>query len=87
MKLKRRISWLMETLQQSLFPHLDERLSSPLTKPEKRLVKILELVQIEKHVPVGAGRQWLERPIKERDSIARTVSIPRPRDRGLFCYR
>ena len=54
MKLKDRISWLMETVQQSLFPHLDESLPLSLTEPEKHLVKILELVQIEKHVPVGA---------------------------------
>lgn len=61
----------METVQQSLFPHLDECLPLPLTEPEKRLVKVLELVQIEKHVPVSAKRQWLGRPIKEREAIAR----------------
>lgn len=71
MKLKAKVSWLMETVQQSLFPHLDECLPSPLTEPEKRLVKILEIVQIEKYVPVSANRQWLGRPIKERESIAR----------------
>lgn len=71
MKLKDKVSWLMETVQQSLFPHLDECLPLPLTEPEKRLVKILELVQIEKHVPVSAKRQWLGRPIKEREAIAR----------------
>jgi len=72
MKLKERISWLMGTLQQSLFPHLDECLPSPLTLQEKRLVKILEFVMIEKHVPNSADRQWLGRPIKERDTIARS---------------
>ena len=61
MKLKAKISWLMETVQQSLFPHLDECLPLPLTEPEKRLVKILELVQIEKYVPVSAKRQCLGR--------------------------
>jgi len=71
MKLKDKVSWLMETVQKSLFPHLDECLPLPLTEPEKRLVKILELVQIEKHVPVSASRQWLGRPIKEREAIAR----------------
>lgn len=71
MKLKAKISWLMETVQQSLFPHLDECLPLPLTEPEKRLVKILELVQIEKHIPVSAKQQWLGRPIKEREAIAR----------------
>ncbi len=71
MKLKARLSWLMGTVQQSLFPYLDESLPDPLTEPEKRLVKILELVQIEKYVPVSARRQWLGRPIKEREAIAR----------------
>lgn len=71
MKLKERISWLMGTVQQSLFPHLDECLPAPLTEQEKHLVKILELIQIETHVPVSACRQWLGRPIKEREAIAR----------------
>lgn len=71
MKLKAKVSWLMETVQQSLFPYLDESMPSPLTEPEKRLVKILELVQVEKHVPVSRCRQWLGRPIKEREAIAR----------------
>jgi hypothetical protein len=52
MKLKDRISWLMGTVQQTLFPCLDECLPTLLTVPEKRLVKILELLQIEKYVPV-----------------------------------
>jgi hypothetical protein len=30
MKLKAKVSWLMETVQQSLFPHLDECLPSPV---------------------------------------------------------
>jgi hypothetical protein len=71
MKLKERISWLMGTVQQSLFPHLDECLAAPLTEREKHLVKILELIQIEKFVPTTASRQWLGRPIKEREAIAR----------------
>lgn len=72
MKLKEKVSWLMGTIQQNLFPHLDECLASPLTDQEKRLVKILELVQIEKHVPKSTARQWLGRPIKEREAIARS---------------
>jgi hypothetical protein len=71
MKLKERISWLMGTVQQSLFPHLDECLPEPLTERERHLVKILELIQIEKYVPNSASRQWLGRPIKEREAIAR----------------
>jgi hypothetical protein len=71
MKLKDRISWLMGTVQQSLFPHLDECLPVPLTDREKHLVKLLELIQVEKFVPNSANRQWLGRPIKEREAIAR----------------
>lgn len=71
MKLKEKVSWLMGAVQQSLFPHLDECLPLPLTEPEKLLVKILELLQIEKYVPVSASKQWLGRPIKEREALAR----------------
>jgi len=71
MKLKERISWLMGTVQQSLFPHLNECLAAPLTEREKHLVKILELLQIENFVPITASRQWLGRPIKEREAVAR----------------
>ena len=55
-----------------MFPHLDECLPAPLTEQEERLVKILELVKIEKYVPNSADRQLLGRPIKERDAIARS---------------
>jgi len=71
MKLKERISWLMGTVQQSLFPHLDDCLPIPLSEREKHLIKILELIQIEKFVPNSANRQSLGRPIKEREAIAR----------------
>lgn len=77
MNLKERISWLMGTVQQSLFPYLDECLPTPLTESEKRLVKLLELIKIESHVPVSASRQWLGRPIKEREAIAGRL-LPRP---------
>ena len=71
MKLKEKISWLMGTVQQSLFPHLNECLPGPMTEPEKHLAKILELVQIEKYVPISAKRQWLGRRLKEREALAR----------------
>lgn len=71
MKLKEKILWLMGTVQQSLFPHLYECLPAQLTEREKQLVKILELIQIERFVPITAKRQWLGRPIKEREAIAR----------------
>jgi len=71
MKLKERISWLMGTVQRSLFPHLDECLPQPLTEREQHLVKLLELIQIEKYVSISSRRHWLGRPPKEREAIAR----------------
>jgi len=72
MKLKKRISWLIRRVQRSLFPHLDECLSSPLTDWEKRLVKILELTLVEKYVPKSVATQRFGRKIKEREAIARS---------------
>src|SRR5665811_2341734 len=72
MKLKERISWLMGTVQRSLFPHLDECLETPLTEQEKRLVTILEIVQVEKHVHKRASTQWLGRKNLEREALARS---------------
>lgn len=71
MKLKEKYSWLLGTVQQSLFTNLYESLAAPLSEREKQLVKILELIQIERFVPVTTNRQWLGRPVKERESIAR----------------
>jgi hypothetical protein len=51
MKLTEKISWLMGRVQQSLFPHLNQCLKTPLTEQEERLVSILEIVQVERHVP------------------------------------
>ena len=51
MKLTEKISWLMGRVQKSLFPHLNECLPTPLTEQEKRLVSILEIVEVERHVP------------------------------------
>ena len=68
MKLNEKISWLITRVQRTLFSHLDECLASPLTEQEKSLVMILELVQIEKHVP---DSHWQGRPPAERKAIAR----------------
>jgi len=82
MKLKEKISWLMGRVQWSLFPHLNECLKTPLTAQEKRLVSILEIVQVERGmfqktclaiVGLGAlpstGKAWPERSWPRR-SIA-----------------
>jgi transposase len=72
MKLKERISWLMGTVQRSLFAHLDECFDVPLTEHEKRLTSILEIVQVEKFVPKKAWDQWLGRKLQEREALARS---------------
>jgi len=71
MKLRERISWLFENVQKSLFPHLDECFESPLTEQEKRLVGILGILEVEKHIPKKASRQRFGRKLLERESIAR----------------
>jgi len=69
MKLKKKISWLVGRLQRSLFPLMEECCISPLTKREKHLVKVLELIKIENHV--SHNRQNMGRPPAERKAIAR----------------
>lgn len=72
MKIMEKMSWLMGVVQKSLFPHLDECLKTPLTDQEKRLVAILEIVQVEKFVPKKAWDQWLGRKLLEREALARS---------------
>lgn len=69
MKLKDKISWIAGRLQRSLFPILEEYCISPLTEQEKRLVEMLEIIEIEKYIP--SHRQWMGRPAAERKTIAR----------------
>lgn len=70
MKLTEKVSWLMGRLQRSLFPNLEQCCVSPLSKQEKHLVKILEIVAIERHIP--KSKQWTGRPAAERRAIGRS---------------
>ena len=72
MKLGQAVSWLMGNLQRSLFPRLEECWQRPLSEKEKQLVNILEMVQVEIHIPKSASRQWLGRKLRERGAIARS---------------
>lgn len=74
MKLKEKISWLMGSVQRSLFPHLNDCLESPLSEQEQRLVTILEIVQVEKYVPKSAFNQWLGRKLEEREALSRSFA-------------
>ncbi len=72
MKLTDKISWLMGRVQKSLFPHLDECFDTPPTEQEKRLVAILEIVQVEKFTSNRATYQWRGRKPLDRQSLARS---------------
>ena len=72
MRLGEAISWIMGTLQRGLFPKLEECWQTPLTEKEQQLVKILELIGIEKFVPRRACDQHMGRKVREREAIARS---------------
>lgn len=71
MKLREAVSWLMGSLQRSLFPLLEECWEKPLSDKERQLLAILEMVKVEKYVPKSASNQWLGRKLLEREAIAR----------------
>ena len=79
MKLAEKISWLMGRVQTTLFPHLNQCLPTPLTVQEERLVKILEIVRIEQHVPRNVrryrhpGRKPLDRQACARAFVAKAL--------------
>jgi hypothetical protein len=73
MKLSDKISWLMGRVQRSLFPHLNQCLPTPLTAQEERLVSILEIVQVEQHVPRVVRRYcYPGRKPRDRQACARS---------------
>lgn len=72
LRLRKAISWLMGNLQGLLFPHLEECWVAPMTHKERQLVSLLELARVEAYVPKTAGKQWLGRKLRERESIARS---------------
>src|SRR4030042_4933431 len=77
MKLREKISWVMGTVQQHLFPRLEECWERPFTDKEQQLVSILELVQIEKFVipssPQRFGRKRHDRRALARAFVAKAV--------------
>ena len=70
-KLGQSISWLLCTLQRTLFPKLEECYQKPLTDKEQQLVAILDIIKIEKYVVRKADNQLLGRKLRERESLAR----------------
>jgi hypothetical protein len=70
MKLTEKVSWLMGRLQRSLFPSPEQCCVSPLSKQERHLVKLFEIIEIERHIP--KNQQWIGRPAAERRAIGRS---------------
>ena len=62
-----RISYLLGSVQRSLFPYLREEVGE-LTEKERRFVLVLEVVEIEKHVRKA---YWLGRKPEDRKPLAR----------------
>lgn len=58
--------WLK--IQKSLFPWLEEE-PGDLTEGQRKLVRTLELIGVERFIP--SGRNFSGRPLKERAAIAR----------------
>lgn len=67
-QLGRSLSKCWENIQGSLFPWLEEELD-PLTKKQKQLITILEIVRIEEFIPINS--YWMGRPLEDRRAIAR----------------
>ena len=72
MKLGKAISWLLAGLQRTLFPQLEDRWKTSLTGNEQQLVSILEIFEIECHIPASASNQRMGRKMGERETIARS---------------
>lgn len=70
MNLRETISWIKAKIQSDLFPHLKENFTDPITEKQKKLIMILEMVEIEKHVK-SPEYQWMGRKLKDRYAIAR----------------
>lgn len=75
MKLKKTVAWLMNRVQRSLFPHLEECCGRELTEQERQVVRILDVARIEEHLPYGMKPVGVGRKPKERAAIARALVV------------
>ncbi len=71
MKLKGTISWIRTKIQGELFPYLEEIFADPITKKQKQLIEILEIVEVERYVGYPKYH-WMGRKPKDRQAIARS---------------
>jgi hypothetical protein len=72
MKIGKAISWLLAGLQQTLFPQLEGAWKTPLTGKEQQLVSILEILEIERHIPNSARNQRMGKQMSKRETIPRS---------------
>lgn len=63
----------------TLFTSLEECCTTPLAEQKKHVVKLLELIDIEKHLQ--KNKQYTVRPTVERKAIARCYGA-----KAMFCY-
>ena len=56
--LRETISWLKTKVQVDLFPYLRSCFTDPMTDKQKRLITILEIVQVENYVKTPE-LQWM----------------------------
>jgi len=68
--LRETISWLKTKVQEDLFPFFQTCVPDPMTDKQKRLITILEIVQVENYVKTPE-LQWMGRKIVDRYPIAR----------------
>ncbi|WP_210772036.1 transposase [Metallibacterium scheffleri] len=68
-KLRARLSQFHTLFQHELVPLTEASLGVRLTPKLEQLLRIWEMVQIERFVPVGRG--WVGRPARERTALAR----------------
>jgi len=68
--LRETLSWLKTKVQEDFFPYLQACFPDPMTEKQKRLITILEIVQVENQVKTPE-LQWMGRKLVERYPIAR----------------
>lgn len=69
-KMIEKLSWLKNRVQRALFPHLEECFTDAITEKQKKLITILEIVEVERYVR-SSRYQWMGRKLADREAIAR----------------
>lgn len=69
LNLRGRLSQFLTTVQRELLPIVEADVGEALTAPLQRLIRIWEMIEIERFVPSSRGA--LGRPPREREAVAR----------------